>query len=390
MTYSIKGVVVNEQSLNPINGAKVSISPITFVFTDTNGNFIIKGNTPESGSISMTIDVPGFQFTEPAIYKGDNTLKTDLGVIQLQPIISSLPQEKLSSSQLSRVQIEELSKGNKGADYFTQERLSNQIIDLKKTLIPSVLTMLAAFGITGASKLILKDQDKILDVIENKSKCPPEETLTSLIDKKNKLVKQLNNTLKIINITTKSLGITTGLISLINKSTATQKIALSTIPTSTGVPGIPGVPIGTITEIDDTKDNNKKLVEKLSYVSVGITSTLILLEQTLIQATQLLQLLDKLIEKCYPNTEQEKVTIELTALTNEQSQQLSPVVTNVNGFTMGVETEITNKPLKRRRATATNKQNVVMLRGEWSFSSIDQILIDELIFYIQQNNLKAD
>ena len=38
MTYSIKGVVVNEQSLNPINGAKVSISPITFVFTDTNGN----------------------------------------------------------------------------------------------------------------------------------------------------------------------------------------------------------------------------------------------------------------------------------------------------------------------------------------------------------------
>jgi len=31
-----------------------------------------------------------------------------------------------------------------------------------------------------------------------------------------------------------------------------------------------------------------------------------------------------------------------------------------------------------------------MLRGEWSFSSIDQILIDELVFYIQTNNLKAD
>jgi hypothetical protein len=57
---------------------------------------------------------------------------------------------------------------------------------------------------------------------------------------------------------------------------------------------------------------------------------------------------------------------------------------------MGVETEITDKPLKRRRAIATNKQNIVMLKGEWSFSSIDQILIDELVFYIQQNNLKAD
>jgi len=57
---------------------------------------------------------------------------------------------------------------------------------------------------------------------------------------------------------------------------------------------------------------------------------------------------------------------------------------------MGVETEITEKPLKRRRALARNKQGVVMLKGEWSFSSIDQILIDELVFYIQQNNLKAD
>ena len=57
---------------------------------------------------------------------------------------------------------------------------------------------------------------------------------------------------------------------------------------------------------------------------------------------------------------------------------------------MGVETEKTNSTLKRRRAIAKNKQGVVMLKGEYSFSSIDQILIDELVFYIQQNNLKAD
>ena len=57
---------------------------------------------------------------------------------------------------------------------------------------------------------------------------------------------------------------------------------------------------------------------------------------------------------------------------------------------MGVETEITTNPLKRRRATATNPSGVVMLRGEYSFSSVDQILIDELVFYIQVNDLKAD
>ena len=30
-----------------------------------------------------------------------------------------------------------------------------------------------------------------------------------------------------------------------------------------------------------------------------------------------------------------------------------------------------------------------MLKGELSYSSNDQILIDELVFYIQQNDLKA-
>lgn len=384
MMYSIKGVVVNRQSLDPIKGAKVSISPITFVFTDTNGNFTIDGNIPESGSLSMTVNAPSFQFTEPALYKGDNTLKTDLGVIQLQPLIPSLAQEKLSSSQLSRAQIEELSKGNKGADYFAQERLSNQIGTIKSTLIPSILTMIAGFGITQVSNINPEQFTKYL----NQASCPTQSELTALINRKNKLVRQLNNTLKLIDNTTKALGVTGGIIEGLD--IAFNILKNLPIPTSTGIPGVPGLPTNIILAIQDNKDRLDKLIGKLRNINTSILSILVLLRQVLLQALQLLNLLDQLVEKCYPDAEQEKVAIELTALTNIQSQQLSPVVVDVNGFTMGVETEVTDKPLKRRRATATNKQGIIMLKGEWSFSSIDQILIDELVFYIQQNNLKAD
>jgi hypothetical protein len=238
--------------------------------------------------------------------------------------------------------------------------------------------------------LISKNQNKILDIINNKSNCPSEEKLTSLINKKNKLVKQLNNSLKIIDSTTKALGITTELISLLNLNNQSSNNALLAIPTSTGAPGVPGLSVGIITQLDDAKDNNKNKIQTLTKISAGVLSILVILKQTLTQATQLLQLLDQLIQKCYPDTEQEQISIELTNLTKNQSFQQSPVVINVNGFNMSVETETTDKPLKRRRATATNKQNVVMLRGEWSFSSIDQILIDELVFYIEQNNLKTD
>ena len=384
MIYSIKGVVVNGQSLDPIKGAKVSISPIMFIFTDTNGNFTIEGDTPESGSLSMIVNAPGFQFVEPALYKGDNTLKTDLGVIQLQSLVSSLNQEKLASSQLSTNQIEELSKGNKGADYFAQERLANQISTIKSTLIPSILTMVAGFGLTQISNI---KPEQFLKYVEQAS-CPTQAELITLINKKNKLVKQLNNTLKLINNTTKALGITGGIIEGLN--IAFNILKNLPIPVSTGVPGVPGLPTNVILAIQDNKDKIDKLIGKLRTINIGILSTLVLLRQVLLQALQLLNLLDSLVQKCYPDADQEKVALELTALTNQQSQQLSPVIINVNGFEMGVETEVTNNSLKRRRAIARNKSGVVMLKGEFSFSSIDQILIDELVFYIQQNDLKAD
>jgi len=370
MMYSIKGVVVNGQSLDPIKGAKVSISPITFVFTDTNGNFTIEGNTPGSGSLSMIINSPGFQFVEPALYKGDNTLKSDIGVIQLQPIISNLKEDKIKSSQLSRAQIKELSKDKKNLSYYAEEKLSNQVNTLKNTLIPAVLTMAASFGVTQLGKYTKDQLPKILE----QASCPTQPELINLINRKNKLVKQLSNTLKLIDSTTKILGYTQGAIVLLQ---ATLTIA------DTTPPPINPTPSGVSKKLDRT-------IATLSSVNAGVLSILIILRQVLIQVIDLLNLLDALVQKCYPDAEQEQVALELTALTNVQSQQLSPVITNINGFTMGVETEVTDKPLKRRRATATNSQGVVMLQGEWSFSSIDQILIDELVFYIQQNNLKAD
>ena len=77
---------------------------------------------------------------------------------------------------------------------------------------------------------------------------------------------------------------------------------------------------------------------------------------------------------------------QLTDLTNQNPNPIS----SINGFKMDVESENTPSPIKRRRAIAKNKQNITMLTGEWSYSSIDQILIDELVFYIQQKDLKAD
>jgi hypothetical protein len=271
---------------------------------------------------------------------------------------------------LSRNQIKEISKGKKDLSYYAEEKLSNQVNTLKNTLIPSILTMIAAFGVTQASKITSNQIEKTLD----NASCPTPAELTNLINRKNKLVKQLSNSLKVIDATTIALGITGGVIQLLEISLKLQVAIPTPVPPAAN-------------EANRILD---KKISQLKSVNAGILSILIILRQVLAQAIQLLNLLDQLVQKCYPDADQERISAELTALTVQQSTQLSPVVTNVNGFEMGVETENTTNTLKRRRALARNKQGVVMLKGEWSFSSIDQILIDELVFYIQQNNLKAD
>ena len=106
--------------------------------------------------------------------------------------------------------------------------------------------------------------------------------------------------------------------------------------------------------------------------------------------------LDLQIQKCIGDDEVELAEINTTLLELNNQQQSQSTQQNpqqniqINGFNFDVETEPTTNNLKRKRAIAKNAQGVILLRGEYSFSSSNQILINELVFYIQTNNLKAD
>jgi hypothetical protein len=334
----------------------------------------------------LIITAPGYEPLEIIPYKGDGTPKDNLGVVQMTPTQQSLESDKITSAQYTENQIDAMNADKKDFKYHSQKKLNNSINDIKNKLIPVILVLVADFGVTGVAKLIEQKKNKAQD-LKNKYSCPSRDRLINLINKKNKLIKQLNNTLTIIDSTIKALGIAGGIIEALNLAYQ----ILKNLPTPSAVAGV-GVPISVINNIQDAKDKIDKTITGLRAVNVGTLIILVILQQALTQALEYLNLLDSLIQECAPdlNVEQEEVSSELLKLTQQQSQQQSPVITNVNGFTLEVETEKTTNALKRRRSIAKNNQGVVILRGEWSFSSIDQILIDELAFYIQTNNLKAN
>jgi len=390
INYSIEGTIVDSTNPNKtIPGAKISTNDQNETTSKINGQFILKGNTTSDKKISISVSLKGYTPQNFTPYFGDGTIKSNLGIIQLQLIQKSLDQDKIDSSLLTDSQIKGLTKSIKSPSSFFQKKLTTSIIDVKSRLIPLILTLIAGFGVTQVNKLIAKGIPKISD-IQNQITCPTQPELARIISRKNRLVKQLNRLLKVIQSTEKSINSNKKFIDIISKTILGLDIASLALPSSIP-PGI-GIPVGIINKPGDVINLLKNQIKGEQGKIDNLSSPLTLLKSVIAQSLQYLNLLDNLVQYCYPDANQEQISAELTAITIDESNQESPLVTNVNGFTMGVETEpqISTLSIKRRRATATNKQGVVMLTGEWSFSSIDQILIDELVFYIQTNDLRAD
>jgi hypothetical protein len=388
---TVKGIVVDSSTFDPLKGAKI-ISPLNEIqITNRKGEFSIKvpdllNTSLDPSKFILNISNKSYSPNKIIPYKSTKDVKIDLGIISLQPLISNLNQEISQLSSFSDNEVKKIATKNVTLEFHVQKQFNVSIDELKKIVFPLILNLLAQYGITKITELVLENKNQLTETLKAQITCPPKADLAEIIAIKNKLVHQLNNTLNTINKASKTLEISSNTIESLN--TAYQ--ILKFLPTPSAVGGI-GIPISVINNIQDVKIFLSNNIERFKQGNNGILTIVETLINTLSQIIDFLNLLDKITQYCsQDNTTQNQISAELTALTQQQSQQLSPVIINVNGFEMGVETEITDQPLKRRRAIARNKQGVVMLKGEWSYSSIDQILINELVFYIQQNDLKAE
>lgn len=394
----IKGIVVNSITNEPIPGVLVTNKLLKRDTTNKKGEFSIKhpdiaGTGLDPSKFLLNFKVKKYSPTSSTPYTSVGDIKLNLGIITLKPTESNLKKEIIEFLKFPDTVTEEYVTKDVTFDFKIQKDLNVSIDDLKAIAIPLVLGLISAYGISEVQKLVEQSKNSpqlVFEEIKDIISCPPKDEIDKIIATKNKLVRKLDQTLNTIEKTTKALDISQDIIN-------TSQIALPVLellPTPTAIAGV-GIPISVINNIQKSIKFLNENIGKLSHINSTTLAILTLLQSVLTQILGFLTLLDLLTQYCYADlpldqSNQQQIQTELTALTKQQSNQTSPVITNVNGFIMGVETEITENPLKRRRAIAKNKQGVVMLKGEYSFSSIDQILIDELVFYIQQNDLKAD
>ena len=371
--YKTKGKVVDNEN-NPLPGATIKDTRGNSTTSQTTGDFTLDGDYTSGSLFDINVSATGYGQVTKTPFTQEGIIKNNIGVIKLQTTQTDLQEAKNKELPLDEAKTKAIKASKTDFEMAKQQAMNQVITNIKTVLLPAVLTQLAAFGISKASEALTKQFSDV------NVTCPTNlDELNRLIEKKNKLVKALNNIYNFLN------GVRVG-VAILDGTLTAAEIALPILIAASSVPGAPG---STSTPIEEIKRQLKKYKLISSTTLIVLTILISILQQVLAY----LALLDQAIGKCAIEgaLPQEQLTDDLLASTEEQSQQLSPVVTNVNDFEMSVipvEGD-TNEELKRRRAVARNSQGIIMLQGEPSYSSNDQILIDELVFYIQQNDLKA-
>ena len=367
--------------------------------TDKNGNFKILVNLPTIPAnnkvplfFSLIYNVKGYIPGAQIIVNGDNTVKTDLQVSQLLDI-------KSASIVASAAYVEQ---SEKVQEYINQYILNpvEKVLALKKQslgqlnkvvktkLIPLAVELLIVFGITKLSQ-------------KNQKTCPTPEQLGEVVNKRNNVTRQLNQIYKSFATNVALQGAFFAFATLARSvSRQLDKIPL---PQAVGTP--PAKDFGGLIfaqlysstgKLQRLKDLIEALEDQNKELSRAILLNLAYLAAGSIVVVSLLKLIDDLSQEC---AEEGGVTLEdqlainedLLDLAEEQEEDGNPVINTINGFTLSVETDDKNPvgTLKRRFAVGKDSKGITVLKGEPSFSSNEQILIDELVFYIQQNDLKA-
>jgi len=396
--YDITGRVVEEGNNLPLKAVKLTYGRFND-FTDNNGKFVLKitvkvddeGNLLDKFTF-LTLEKEGYSTRSVLPLTLDNKIKTKLNLTKLTTEKKQTEKDIAATSTVSSEATKAVAKGSVPSLPTPQKAINKAVQSIQDRLLPYIIGILSAFGITQIKKW-LEGQNNL----ENTpTKCPSQASLKRQISKRNKVVRQLNNLYKIVDTATKAIGIALGLIKIFQL--IINIFGRLPIPSTFGTPPGPagGVvysyKVGQLIRFDEKYDKFKGKLKLFSKVGTVILTALILLRFFLKAALDLLKIADQKISECAENNlELEEISVELLAIQEQEIEDGNPIVTNVNGFEMAVQpvpkTEVGS--LIKRQAIAKDSKGIIVLKGEPSFSATDQILIDELAFYITNNNLKA-
>ena len=229
--------------------------------------------------------------------------------------------------------------------------------------------------------------------------CPTPEEIANVISVRNNVLGQANTISNILKGFKITLGLAKFGINTLIKLIIALKIAKTGISLgSKFVPAIPGAIVSSLSDLDDLITNktfdkfgNSKIAPT-KFAIDGFSVPVALMSFYVNDFIKKLESLDDKIQTCSPpNT----ITLpppspELIEIAQvEQQAEESPNLSTYQGFILEIEKVPYSPTVDRIRALGKNQDGIVLIQTELSFTQVEQIMINELKFVIDRDNLKA-
>jgi hypothetical protein len=226
--------------------------------------------------------------------------------------------------------------------------------------------------------------------------CLPPAQLDLIILQRNNIVNKLNQIGTFLDTATLASGITsTVLDTLITTAKALRILKPSLIAADAAGGGVgPFASLALqanelldVLKFDDlgnSKLNKLKAIIDNTSAPISITSIFIA------TAIKTLNSIDIVLKKCSPNSTYLPISKDLNNINLRQSIAEN-TLNNVTykGFVLEVEVIPYTPTVNRRRAVGKNQSGIITIQTELSFTTSNQVLIDELKYIIDRDNLKA-
>lgn len=241
---------------------------------------------------------------------------------------------------------------------------------------------------------------KVVKTIEEKfpeGQCPNVQQAQEVINLRNNLVTQANKFSQVLDVITKAaLGVSTflGILLLVKQILQGAKTGISLA--AKFIPFIPGAVPSALNDLGDAVDKitfdkygNSKLIKSKS-ISDQVLLVTSLVNKYVKNFIEELEKLDLKINECVAGADLVPVDNNLIQIARvELEAEQGPNNNTYKGFIIEIEEVPFSPTVTRKRAIGMNEDGIKLIQTNLSFSPNEQILIEELKFIIDRDDLKA-
>jgi len=268
---------------------------------------------------------------------------------------------------------------------------------LSKFVIPLALNLIKEYGVEQLETALENNRDNI-DALRDELKdqfCNVQ--LPQIIEKRNNAVEYLNNVGKILDSLTLSINFGGSFVDILETLIKILRGASFGVnQAAKAIPLIPGAVVSIVNDLNTIADtvtfkaDGTPNIPPIKIAVSNVSPAFAVVQATIVRCVELLDRLDILITLCDPNANLTGISDSINNIyENELLAEISENESTYKGFILDIETRPFTDTVDQNRAVGKNNSGIIMIATEYSFASDPKVLIDELKYIIDRDNLKA-